>query len=111
MKALLDECVDWRLIRDLAEIDVRTVRQMGWTETKNGALLALAATHFDVFITVDKNLSFQQNVTSLPIAVVVLSAKTDRLRDLRVLIPALRQLLPTLRPGELQVVTDPGSGR
>lgn len=105
MRVLLDECVDWRLLRDLAGLDARTVRQMGWTETKNGALLALAAAHFDVFVTVDKNLAFQQNIAALPVAVVVLSAGTSRLIDVRTLIPALREILPALRPGELRVLT------
>jgi len=59
----LDECVDWRLGRELASHDVKTARQMGWTALKNGELLALAATHFDVFVTVDRNLSFQQDMS------------------------------------------------
>ena len=104
MRILLDECVDWRLLRDLAGLDVKTVRQMGWTETKNGALLTLAATHFDVFVTVDKNLSFQQNIDALPFAVVVLSGRSSRLKDLRTLIPELRQILACLRPGEVRVI-------
>lgn len=106
MRVLLDECVDWRLLRDLVGLDVKTVRQMGWTETTNGALLALAAAHFDVFVTVDKNLSFQQNVVTLPIAVVVLSSRTSRLVDLRALIPALREALPLLGRGEVRVLTE-----
>ncbi len=61
MRVLLDECVDWRLLRDLHSFDVKTVRQMGWTEIRNSALLSLAEKHFDVFVTVDRNLSFQQN--------------------------------------------------
>jgi hypothetical protein len=52
MKILLDECVDWRLLRDLGPHDVRTVRQLGWAKIKNGALLKLAAAEFDVFVTV-----------------------------------------------------------
>lgn len=62
MRILIDECVDWRLLRDLPTHDVKTVRQMGWTETVNGALLTLAQDHFDVLVTTDKDLSFQQNV-------------------------------------------------
>jgi predicted nuclease of predicted toxin-antitoxin system len=53
LKVLLDECVDWRLARDLVGHEVKTARQMGWTTVKNGELLALAAEQFDVFITVD----------------------------------------------------------
>lgn len=104
MRVLLDECVDWRLLRDLADLDVKTARQMGWNETKNGALLSLAAAHFDVFVTVDKNLSFQQNIAALPIAVVVLSGRSSRLKDLRTLIPELRQIIPNLHRGELRVL-------
>ena len=47
MRVLLDECVDWRLARELAPHEVKTARQMGWTALKNGELLALAATHFE----------------------------------------------------------------
>jgi hypothetical protein len=56
---------------------------MGWTTIQNGALLTLAAQHFDVFVTLDRNLSFQQNLDSFSIAVVVLNAKTSRLTDLK----------------------------
>ena len=59
MKVLIDECVDWRLARDIPGHSVKTARQMGWTTIKNGELLALAAAEFDVFVTVDRNLSFQ----------------------------------------------------
>jgi predicted nuclease of predicted toxin-antitoxin system len=64
VRILLDECVDWRLARDVVGHDVRTARQMGWTTIKNGELLALASGQFDVFVTVDRNLSFQQNLAS-----------------------------------------------
>ena len=58
MRVLLDECVDWRLSRELVPHEVKTARQMGWTTLKNGELLALASGQFDVFVTVDRNLSF-----------------------------------------------------
>ena len=67
MKLLLDECVDWRFSRELTGHDVKTARQMGWTAIQNGELLALASQSFDVFITVDRNLAFQQNLTGLAI--------------------------------------------
>ena len=72
MKVLLDECLDWRFAREIVGHDVRTARQMGWTAIKNGELLALASKQFDVFVTVDRNLSFQQNLTTFRIGVVVL---------------------------------------
>jgi len=71
VRVLLDECVDWRLSRELVSHEVKTARQMGWTAVRNGELLALASTHFDVFVTVDRNLSFQQDIVSFPIAVLV----------------------------------------
>ena len=76
MKVLLDECVDWRMARDIVGHEVKSTRQMGWEGMRNGELLSLASKQFDVFVTVDRNLSFQQNLKSLPIAVIVLQVKT-----------------------------------
>jgi hypothetical protein len=79
VRVLLDECVDWRLARALAGHEIRTVRQMGWTGLSNGELMALASRRFDAFVTVDRNLAFQQETTSLGLATVVLQARTNRL--------------------------------
>jgi predicted nuclease of predicted toxin-antitoxin system len=68
MRLLLDECVPARLRRSMLSHQVSTVVQEGWSGVKNGKLLALAATGFDAFITVDKNLSYQQNTSNLPVA-------------------------------------------
>jgi hypothetical protein len=57
---VIDECVDWRLARDIPIHSVKTARQMGWTTIKNGELLALSAAEFDIFVTVDRNLSFNR---------------------------------------------------
>ena len=62
MRILLDECLPKRLKRDLVGHQARTVPEMGWASKKNGELLALAEAEFDVFVTVDRNLSFQQDV-------------------------------------------------
>lgn len=96
MKIILDECVDWRLSREIVGHDVRTAQQMGWLAIQNGRLLALAAEEFDVFVTVDRNLSFQQNVPAFDIAVIVLRAKTNRLQELRELVPALLAAIPAV---------------
>jgi predicted nuclease of predicted toxin-antitoxin system len=104
MKILFDECVDWRLLRDLPGHDARTVRQMGWDELLNGALLRLAEQQFDVLITTDKNMQFQQNITSFNIGVVVLHGRTSRLRDLRELVPTLLEVLPSVRRGEVRTI-------
>lgn len=58
MKLLLDECIDRKLARESVGYEVKTVPQIGWAGVKNGQLLALAEAEFDVFITVDSNLSF-----------------------------------------------------
>jgi hypothetical protein len=60
VKVLLDECVDWRLARDIVGHDVKTARQMGWTMIKNGELLALAGGRFEVFVTVDRTCPFSR---------------------------------------------------
>jgi hypothetical protein len=69
---------------------------MGWSSIKNGELLRLAATAFDVFITVDRNLSFQQHLPSLPISVIVLRCRSNRLSELKSLVPALLAALASL---------------
>jgi hypothetical protein len=104
VKIQLDECVDWRLARDLAGHDVKTAGQMGWTAIKNGELLALAAREFEVSITVDRNLSFQQDLPSHAIFVVILRARSSRLADLRPLVPKLLSTIPTARPSAIAFV-------
>ena len=101
MKILLDECVDERLAHDIVGHEVLTVRQMGWKGRKNGELLTLAGKHFDAFVTTDRNLSFQQNLTRFSIAVLVLTAPTNRLSDLRPVVPELLKALPLLQKGEV----------
>ena len=98
MRVLLDECVDWRLSRHMVGHEVKTARQMGWSTVKNGELLTLAAGQFDVFVTVDRNLAFQQNLTTLPIAVIVLGARTNRLADLIPLVPRLLDAIGSAPP-------------
>ena len=100
----MDECIDRRLAKDLAGHDVKTVPQMGWAGIKNGALLTLAENEFDVFITVDRNLSFQQNLPKFNIAVLVLHATSNRLADLKPLAPKILTTLPTLTKGDAQHV-------
>jgi hypothetical protein len=104
VKILLDECIDWRLARDLTGHDVKTARQMGWTTLKNGELLALASKEFDVFVTVDGNLSYQQDLPSYAIFVVILRARSNRLADLRPLAPKLSATVESARPGAVAFV-------
>lgn len=91
MRVLLDECVDVRLAASLATVDVRTVADQGWLGISNGQLLALAAAEFDVSVTVDRNLPFQQHF--------LLRAKTKRLGDLVLLVPDLVFAIPNAKKG------------
>jgi predicted nuclease of predicted toxin-antitoxin system len=105
MKILLDECIDRKLAKEFVEHEVNTVPQMGWAGTKNGQLLALAEVEFDIFITVDRNLSFQQNLPQFNIAVVVLQASSNRLTDLKPLVPKVLTILSTVVKGQAVVVS------
>ncbi len=104
MKILLDECIDRKLSREFAEHDVKTVPQMGWAGINNGQLLTLAAATFDIFITVDRNLSFQQNLPQFNIAVIVLQASSNRLTDLKPLVPKVLAIISTAVKGQATVV-------
>lgn len=105
MRLLLDESIPVKLRRSLPNHDVRTVVEMGWSGVKNGKLLALAADEFDVFVTVDKNLPYQQNLTTLPVAVIVLDAVSNELAALLPLLPSLEQALLPLKPRTYSLVT------
>ena len=101
MRILLDECVPRPLRREFPRHDVRTIREMGWAGTKNGALLALmAAAGFEVLLTVDRGLRHQQNLTAAGVAVVVMVATSNRLADLIPVVPAV----------EAALFGDPGRG-
>ena len=104
MRLLLDESVPARLYRALPSHQVSNAVREGWSGVKNGKLLALAAASFDAFITVDKNLPFQQNLASLPIALVVLDSHSNELHALLPLMPALERALEQLAPRSYVVV-------
>jgi hypothetical protein len=102
MRVLLDECLPRRLRRGLPGHDVRTVQELGWSGTKNGTLLRRAAGEgFEVFVTVDRNLEYQQHVPGLGLAVVALRARSNDIVDLEPLMPSVLLILPTLSPGHV----------
>jgi len=105
VKVLLDECLDWRLARDIAGHEVKSAHQMGWATIKNGELLTLASKSFDVFVTVDRNLASQQNLSTYPIAVIVLRSRSNRLSDLRSLVPKLLDALARAKPRAAEIVS------
>jgi hypothetical protein len=102
MLLLLDECVPRPLKQNLGVHDVRHVVDMGWTGKRNGELLRLMlAERCEVLLTVDKNLSFQQNLQASGIGVVVMLSKTNRVRELRPLVPQVLEALAKIAPGQL----------
>lgn len=100
MRVLLDECAPRPLKRQLAEYDIKTVVEMGWSGKKNGELLQLMSQEgFTILLTTDQNLRYQQNLQQAGVAVVVLVAQSNRLADLLPLLPDARNVLNTIVPG------------
>jgi hypothetical protein len=98
---LLDECTPRRLKEALPGHDIRTVADMRWRGRKNGELLSVASGQFDAFITVDRGIEYQQNVSAFAIAVLLLRARSNDIDDLTPLMPRVRELLSGLRPGQV----------
>jgi predicted nuclease of predicted toxin-antitoxin system len=105
MRVILDECLPRRLGRELTDHLVSTVPQAGWAGISNGKLLARIAGNYDAFLTVDKNLSAQQQTAALPFGVVVLRAPSNRLEDLQPLVSAILAALTDLQPGSVVIVS------
>jgi hypothetical protein len=101
MRVLLDESLPRQLKTHLPGHQVLTVTEIGWTGKKNGELLALAEGRFDVFVTPDRNLPDQQNLSRLQLAIVVVRARSTDLEDLLPLVPGLLQYLSIIVPGQL----------
>ena len=105
MRILLDENLNWRLEQFLPGHEVKSVPRLGWAGLKNGKLLARAAENFDVLVTMDGSMASQQNLSKIKIAIVALRAKSNRLEDTSPLMPKIRALLPTLKPGKVVKVS------
>jgi predicted nuclease of predicted toxin-antitoxin system len=101
MRILLDESVPEALGAELAGHDCSSVRRQGWAGLKNGVLLSEASARFDALLTADKNMEYQQNLAVLPMSVVVLRARSNRIGDLQRLIPDLLDALNSLAPRTL----------
>jgi predicted nuclease of predicted toxin-antitoxin system len=102
VRILLDEQLPRRLARELTGHEVRTVQQQGWAGVQNGELLRLAAAErFEVFVTADQNLEFQQNLSGSALRVLVLVARSNALEDLQPLVANLLAAIPRCRPGQV----------
>ncbi len=100
MRILFDECVPWPLHKALPGHECRTAQQMHWKRIKNGELLSLAEPHFDLFLTCDQNLRYQQNLTGRSIAVLELS--TNKLRRLQTAAQLIRESLASMQPTDFR---------
>jgi hypothetical protein len=102
MKVLLDENLPHALRSALPGHDVYTVQYLGWSGTKNGALLAKAISNgFDVLVTMDNGVEYQQNIAKVALAVIVLEAPSNDMDDLSLLIPKLRKAIKKAKPGKV----------
>ena len=105
MRVLLDESLPRQLALKLPEHEVETVQRKGWSATKSGRLLGLAAdSAFEVLLTGDRNIEHQQNVSKHRIGVVVVAAKSNRMEDLLPLVQEIQRAIETVKPGQLVTV-------
>ena len=107
MRVLLDEQLPRQLAQQLSGHEVRTVQQQGWAGLQNGELLRRAAAEgFEVFLTADQNLEFQQNLLRSPLRVIVLEAPSNTPEDLLPLVPGVLRSIPNTLPGHVRRVWD-----
>jgi predicted nuclease of predicted toxin-antitoxin system len=105
MKILLDECIPRRLKNALPDHECQTVPEAGLAGQKNGLLLTLAeGAGFDLFLTMDKGLQYQQNLAGRSIAIVIVRARSNRLEDLLPHLDACRSIMSSIQPGEVRRV-------
>ena len=103
MRILLDECLPRELAVEMAGHEVSTVQQAGWGGFKNGQLLKKASGRFEVLLTIDQHIERQHNIP-LDIAVITIRARSNRIQDLRPLVPALLQAVKEAKPGKSTAV-------
>src|SRR5947209_16605966 len=102
MRVLMDECLDERLRNSFADHDCQTARYAGFAGLKNGDLLdAAESARFDVLLTVDQGMEYEQNLTGRRIAIITFHANSNRLKDLLPLVPACLALLSSIEPGKV----------
>lgn len=104
MRILLDECLPKKLKSEFTGHTVFTVQEKGWAGIKNGELLRRAENEFDVWVTADRNIEFQQNLNLFDIATIVLIAPRNQLVFLLPLIPRLHKILQAIQPGQITYV-------
>jgi hypothetical protein len=102
VRVLLDEQLPVALAAELPGHEVDTVVGLGWQGITNGELLRRTSGRFDLLVTMDRNIEFQQNLAVLPFAIIVLSAASNRMTHLRPLVPAILSAIQQIVPGTVQ---------
>ena len=102
MRVLLDENLDWRLVRYFDDdFQVTTVSRQGWAGKQNSELLEQAAATFDVLVTMDKGFKHQQNISNYAISVIIISARSNKRQDIEPVMPKVNQGIRDVHPGQV----------
>lgn len=105
MKILLDECITKRLIPYLTEFEIFTVSQMKWNGIKNGKLMALCVdNNFDLLLTIDKNLMFQQNLDKYKLIIAVLNSSSSKIEELILFMPSFKAQVDKLEKFKAYII-------
>ena len=105
MNIILDEWLPRKLKRELVGHEAQTIQEMGWSGIVNGSFMALIGQKdFEVFITIDKNMRYQQNLDKLPCALMVLQTASNAFGSIEPHVPSILQALPTLSKGQVVLI-------
>ena len=104
MRVLLDENLPVDLAAELVGHEVATVTSLGWQGIKNSDLLRRAQESFEVLVTMDRNLEFQQNIARFELSILLVLAHSNRVVHLRPIVPTILEAIESVRPGELRRV-------
>jgi hypothetical protein len=100
MRILLDECVNAGIKQAFPGHEVKTVPEVGWSGIKNGQLLKLIGANFDVFLTIDQNIQFQQNLSNLPFAILFVSVPNNMIGSYLAQFDLMRETVEKMKPGD-----------
>ena len=104
MRLLLDEHLPIGLAAELPGHTADTVSGRGWSGIKNGEMLRRMSGQYDVLLTMDRSIEFQQRISTLPFGILLVSARSNRMEDLRPLVPSILSALDAVDPGRIRRV-------
>jgi hypothetical protein len=108
MKILLDECVTKKLKSYLKEFEIYTVTELGWSGVKNGKLMTLCVENgFEVLLTIDKNLIYQQNLNKYKISIAVINSISSKIEELSLFVPSFKEQVSKFEFHKLYFIEKP----